>query len=104
VGVHRDGGTLHQATEQLDFWLDVAQRLGGCDRTGRELRNMLLVAQLVAAGATHREESRGGHFRSDFPQGDTAPYHVLVSPCPDTEGRIGTLAMERVAASTCETQ
>lgn len=102
VGVHREGNTLHQASEQLDFWLDVAQRLGGSDRTGRELRNMLLVAQLVAAGATHREESRGGHFRRDFPKADQLPYHVLVSPCDGADGRIGALAMERVAPSVCE--
>ena len=32
-----------------------------------EARNLLLVAQLVALAALDREESRGAHFREDFP-------------------------------------
>ena len=37
---------------------------------GWELQNMLLVAQLVIASAAVRNESRGVHFRSDFPETD----------------------------------
>lgn len=33
-----------------------------------EIRNMLLVAELVAGSALQRKESRGGHYRSDFPE------------------------------------
>ncbi|MGN6031398.1 MAG: L-aspartate oxidase [Thermomicrobiales bacterium] len=36
-----------------------------------ELRNMILLAAQVVASAEFREESRGGHFRADFP--DRAP-------------------------------
>ncbi|HET8635879.1 MAG TPA: FAD-binding protein, partial [Acidobacteriaceae bacterium] len=32
-----------------------------------ELRNMCQVALLIAFAALHREESRGGHYRTDFP-------------------------------------
>jgi aspartate oxidase len=32
------------------------------------LRNLLLVARLVTAAAINRKESRGGHYRSDYPQ------------------------------------
>jgi L-aspartate oxidase len=32
------------------------------------LRNMATTALLVAVGALTRRESRGGHYRSDFPQ------------------------------------
>ncbi len=39
---------------------------------GWEARNMALAAKAVASAALHREESRGAHFRSDFP--DTDPY------------------------------
>lgn len=35
-----------------------------------ELGNMLLVAEAVAKGALAREESRGSHFRTDFPRRD----------------------------------
>jgi L-aspartate oxidase len=33
-----------------------------------EIRNMLLVAQLIARCALAREESRGAHYRTDFPE------------------------------------
>jgi L-aspartate oxidase len=35
-----------------------------------ELRNMLLAAKLIVAAATKRTESRGAHFRLDFPEAD----------------------------------
>jgi len=31
-----------------------------------ELRNMLLISEIVAMGAIEREESRGSHYRTDF--------------------------------------
>lgn len=37
-----------------------------------DLRNMTATATLIAAAALNRTESRGGHFRADFPQADTA--------------------------------
>jgi len=40
-----------------------------------ELRNMLDLAETVAAGALVREESRGSHTRVDFPTRDDARWH-----------------------------
>jgi L-aspartate oxidase len=37
------------------------------------LANPLVVARLIASAALQREESRGGHYRSDFPDTDTHP-------------------------------
>ena len=34
------------------------------------LASLLTVARLIARAALRREESRGGHYRSDFPQRD----------------------------------
>jgi L-aspartate oxidase len=40
--------------------------------TNAELRNMATTALLVASAALARRESRGAHFRSDFPQAEAA--------------------------------
>jgi len=42
-------------------------------------RNLVTVARLIARAALRREESRGGHFRADFPQRDDARWknHVV---------------------------
>ena len=45
-----------------------------------ELGFLLDLAEVVVVGALNREESRGGHFREDFPKRDDANYlrHTLV--------------------------
>jgi len=35
-----------------------------------ELRNMLTMAEIIANGALNRKESRGGHYRKDYPKRD----------------------------------
>jgi L-aspartate oxidase len=45
------------------------------DRRATELRNVIDVARAMAAAALFREESRGGHFRTDFPETDDARFH-----------------------------
>lgn len=46
--------------------------IGAIEQETRDpnLRNMCVAALMVAAAALARQESRGGHFRSDFPQTD----------------------------------
>ena len=45
-----------------------------------ELDNLLTVSMAVAQGALNRRESRGAHFREDFPErSDAFNYHTLVS-------------------------
>jgi len=38
--------------------------------------NLLTVARLIARAALRREESRGGHFREDFPARDDLHWRV----------------------------
>ena len=63
VALERDEKGLRAA-------LDVIARL---ETTSSEpaLLNMAAAAKLVTAGALARQESRGGHWRSDFPQTET---------------------------------
>jgi L-aspartate oxidase len=43
------------------------------------LKSALVTAELIAQGALAREESRGGHFRSDFPQTDREAFHTEIA-------------------------
>ncbi len=47
-----------------------------------ELRNMLKISQLIATQAIKRQESRGGHYRSDFPRKD--PIYKTTFTCQKT--------------------
>lgn len=65
VGVVRNQVGLVQTLNRL---LELEASL---DRQ-RAVQNMLLTAKMIVLAALARKESRGGHFRSDFPDGDPA--------------------------------
>ena len=71
VGIRRDRAGLESAERQVDFWNKYVAAREFADPHGWELQNMLLVARLIIAGALARQESRGTHFRKDFPQADS---------------------------------
>jgi L-aspartate oxidase len=67
VGVERNASGLRHALATLaDIEAKAKQP---------RLLNMLAAAKLVAAAAWLRTESRGGHYRSDFPAADPAWQH-----------------------------
>ncbi len=65
VGIVRDGAGLDAARHALAAWQ--ATLPPASDRAGHELANLVLVGRLAAEAAFRREESRGAHFRTDFP-------------------------------------
>jgi len=78
VGILRSGKDLTSAIEQLQ-----ALELPNTDKHGRpecELRNMHELALLIAKAALARQESRGSHYRSDFPYRDDEDFgkHSIV--------------------------
>jgi L-aspartate oxidase len=76
-GIVRTGAGLSEALEKLDR--DVCA-LPCASVADYELRNMHTVARLIAQSALARHESRGGHYRSDFPAKDEAfQKHSVVS-------------------------
>lgn len=76
VGIRRDAENLKAAADQVNFWDRYVSTHEFAHPEGWELQNMLLVARLMIAAATAREESRGVHFRSDFPEMQPKAEHI----------------------------
>jgi len=74
VGLRRTGSSLVDARERIGFWHHYLLKAPLPDRARCELANMLTVATLVADAAIAREESRGTHFRDDWPRRDDAGF------------------------------
>lgn len=72
VGITRSAESLQNAKEKVDFWSRYVVNREFKTLSGWELQNMLLVAQLMIASAIERKESRGVHYRSDFPETEPA--------------------------------
>jgi len=65
VGILRSGKELAEAIKQLEaVELPKSEKPG---REGHEVRNLYALALLIALSVLAREESRGSHYRSDFP-------------------------------------
>jgi len=67
MGVERSIEGMREASEKIGFWHRVVEDLAVPDPKSMVLLNMLSVARLATISAIAREESRGVHFRSDFP-------------------------------------
>jgi L-aspartate oxidase len=65
VGMVRDGQGLAEAELKLAMWERAAPP--AADRPSFELTNLLTAGRLVAEAALIRQESRGAHYRTDFP-------------------------------------
>jgi L-aspartate oxidase len=79
VSITRNASGLAEAAEQVDFWCGYALAQVFDDPAGWTLQNMLTVARLMIAAAAEREESRGAHHRSDFPQADPGwAHHIAI--------------------------
>ncbi len=64
AGPLRDGEGLRAGQEALESW---PMQADPDDAEGMTAANAALTARLIVAAALLREESRGGHFRADFP-------------------------------------
>jgi L-aspartate oxidase len=60
VGILRDRESLNRALKELETI--------AAGNLSASSRNFVVLAQLIAQAAMWREESRGGHYRTDFPE------------------------------------
>jgi L-aspartate oxidase len=66
AGLFRTRDGLTEAVEILGC----AELLDPATADACRYRNLLTIARLIARAALRREESRGAHFRQDFPKRD----------------------------------
>jgi succinate dehydrogenase / fumarate reductase, flavoprotein subunit len=88
VGIVRREEEMSQALEGLDALRERAARVsvpGNREynpgwHTALDLQNLLTVAEAVTRSAIERKESRGGHFRDDYPEKDAtyAGFNIVV--------------------------
>ena len=90
AGIFRDSPTLRRGLDELAELREAYRRVfiyGTCGRYCQEMvvfvefEHMLEIAEVILLGALKREETRGSHFRTDFPKRDDAAWlkHTIVT-------------------------
>ncbi len=100
VGIVRVEADLRQALERLEGLKAQAARVGVEGNreynpgwhTALDLANLLIISEAIARAALDRRESRGGHYRDDYPKSDPggARYNIVIQRAPD-----GTMRLSR---------
>ena len=78
AGVRRDGPGLAEALAMIDNWRRYVLPRQFSDPSGWELQNMLCISRVMVQAALQREESRGVHLRTDFPQKDDSNWRKRI--------------------------
>ena len=101
VGIVRTESEMQEALRRIQQFKDRAARVGVSGHreyhagwhTALDLRNLLSVSEAVARSAIERKESRGGHFREDYPDkiADFGTVNIMVK-----QGSRGELQLSRV--------
>jgi succinate dehydrogenase flavoprotein subunit len=102
VGIVRNEQEMRQALEGLEKLRERASRVGTAGHreynpgwhAALDLHNLLTVSEAITRSALERRESRGGHFREDFPERDAAfgKVNIVVR-----KGRDGRMSVSRAA-------
>ena len=81
VGITRSSKPLREAQEIIRFWHRYVMDKVFDSPDGWQCQNMLIAALLIAQASQMRNESRGVHFRSDYPEKNDAMYkkHIQIT-------------------------
>ena len=94
VGLVRNAEGLREAVERLGRWRAAVGRDLSADGPANidrwRLGRLVTVGLLIAHAALRREESRGGHFRADFPARDDVRWHRHVADVVNASGTPGS--------------
>jgi succinate dehydrogenase / fumarate reductase flavoprotein subunit len=98
VGIVRREEEMHRAVEGLSRLADRAERVAVHGHreynpgwhTALDLDSLLTVSRAVTLSALERKESRGGHFREDYPEKDPdyAAFNIVIEKGPDGDMRL----------------
>ncbi len=112
VGIFRDGGDLQSAVDKLrelhvrSRSIGVGSRAAGANpelATAYRTQKMLRLALTVACGALARTESRGAHFRADYPQRNDRDWlSRTLATWPDPMSELPSLSYEPLDVTTME--
>ena len=112
VGIFRDGDRLGEAVSDLQRLLERSRSLGlrsqvrGCNPelvAAYRLQKMLKLALCVSSGALARTESRGAHFRNDYPRRDDANWLCrTLASWPEVDGSMPDLSYEALDVTQME--
>ena len=113
VGIVRTGEALNAAVDELQVLILRSRNIGirhhsqaGANpelTTAWRLQKMLKLALCVAYGALQRQESRGAHFREDYPRRNDADWlQRSLAFWPDAERTLPTLRYEALAITRME--
>ena len=85
VGITRTARSLIEAQQIIKFWQRYVMDKIFDSPAGWECQNMLTVCLLMAYCAQMRRESRGVHFRTDYPDTDDKNFkrHTQISMQPE---------------------
>jgi succinate dehydrogenase / fumarate reductase flavoprotein subunit len=101
VGIVRVESEMQEAVKRIQQFTERAARVGVSGHreyhagwhTALDLRNLLTVSEAIARSAIERKESRGGHFREDYPDkvAEFSTFNIMVK-----QGTGGALQISRV--------
>ena len=80
-----DHAALIRDEEGLGKALELVDEISSGDDITSGLKSDLVSAELVLQGALSRTESRGSHYRSDFPEKDDEAFHTELCTVEDDE-------------------
>jgi succinate dehydrogenase / fumarate reductase, flavoprotein subunit len=117
VGIVRTEAEMKRALKQIDALKERARQVGVTGNreynpgwhTGLDLSNLLTVSEAITRAALERKESRGGHFREDYPdkqeseartnivirKGEDARMRLSREPVPETPAELRRIIQEQ---------
>lgn len=104
MGVERSDSTMREALGTFAFWSRAVASLPLDSDNAVELVNMLTVARLATFGALERTESRGTHFRTDYPDRNDEEWcaHLEQVPIKAKGGSVQRVELRRENVETSD--